>query len=103
VVRVVLKITAVSQAYLDRNQHNVQIMQRGYGCLDTGINENLLETSQFIAALDNRQVPNIACLEEIAWRFGWKQSDQLKPLAQPLKKKGYGRYLMRLLQEKGVC
>jgi glucose-1-phosphate thymidylyltransferase len=97
-----LEITAVNQAYLDRDQLNVQIMQRGYAWLDTGTHESLLEASQFIATLEHRQGLKIACLEEIAWRAGWIQSDQLEALAQPLKKNGYGQYLLRLLREKGV-
>jgi glucose-1-phosphate thymidylyltransferase len=97
-----LEITAVNQAYLDRDQLNVQIMQRGYAWLDTGTHESLLEASQFIATLEHRQGLKIACLEEIAWRSGWIQSDQLEALAQPLKKNGYGQYLLRLLKEKSV-
>jgi glucose-1-phosphate thymidylyltransferase len=97
-----LEITAVNQAYLDRDQLNVQIMQRGYAWLDTGTHESLLEASQFIATLEHRQGLKIACLEEIAWRAGWIQSDQLEALAQPLKKNGYGQYLLRLLQERVV-
>jgi glucose-1-phosphate thymidylyltransferase len=97
-----LEITAVNQVYLDRDQLNVQIMQRGYAWLDTGTHESLLEASQFIATLEHRQGLKIACLEEIAWRYGWIQSDQLEALAQPLKKNSYGQYLLRLLQERGV-
>jgi glucose-1-phosphate thymidylyltransferase len=97
-----LEITAVNQVYLDRDQLNVQIMQRGYAWLDTGTHESLLEASQFIATLEHRQGLKIACLEEIAWRSGWIQSDQLEALAQPLKKNSYGQYLLRLLQERGV-
>jgi glucose-1-phosphate thymidylyltransferase len=62
----------------------------------------LLEASQFIATLEHRQGLKIACLEEIAWRAGWIQGDQLEALAQPLKKNGYGQYLLRLLQERSV-
>jgi glucose-1-phosphate thymidylyltransferase len=97
-----LEITAVNQVYLDQDQLNVQIMQRGYAWLDTGTHESLLEASQFIATLEHRQGLKIACLEEIAWRSGWIQSDQLEALAQPLKKNGYGQYLLRLLQEKNA-
>ena len=97
-----LEITAVNQAYLDRDQLNVQIMQRGYAWLDTGTHESLLEASQFIATLEHRQGLKIACLEEIAWRAGWIQGDQLEALAQPLKKNGYGQYLLRLLPERSV-
>ena len=95
-----LEITAVNDAYLQRGQLNVQIMQRGYAWLDTGTHESLLEAGQFIATLEQRQGLKIACPEEIAWRNGWIDAAQLEALAQPLKKNGYGQYLLRALQEK---
>jgi glucose-1-phosphate thymidylyltransferase len=94
-----LEITAVNQAYLDRGQLSVQIMQRGYAWLDTGTHDSLLEASQFIATLEHRQGLKIACPEEISWRNGWIDRAQLEKLAQPLAKNGYGQYLLRLLKE----
>lgn len=94
-----LEITAVNQAYLERGQLTVQIMQRGYAWLDTGTHESLLDAGQFIATLENRQGLKIACPEEIAWRNGFIDAAQLERLAQPLAKNGYGQYLLRLLRE----
>ena len=94
-----LEITAVNQAYLDRGQLNVQIMQRGYAWLDTGTHESLLEAGQFIATLEHRQGLKIACPEEIAWRHGFIDSERLAALAKPLEKSGYGKYLNHLLAE----
>ena len=93
------EITAVNQAYLDMKRLNVQILQRGYAWLDTGTHDSLLEASQFIATLERRQGLKIACLEEIAWRNGFIDSEQMDRLADPLVKTGYGQYLKRLLSE----
>ncbi len=95
-----LEITAVNQAYLERGQLNVQIMQRGYAWLDTGTHDSLMAAGQFIATLEHRQGLKIACPEEIAWRNGFIDSVQLEKLAQPLAKSGYGQYLLRLLKER---
>ncbi len=97
-----LEITAVNQAYLERGQLDVQIMQRGYAWLDTGTHDSLLEAGQFIATLEHRQGLKIACPEEIAWRHGWIDSASLEALAQPLSKNGYGQYLLRLLTDPGL-
>jgi glucose-1-phosphate thymidylyltransferase len=94
-----LEITAVNDAYLQRGQLNVQIMQRGYAWLDTGTHESLLEASQFIATLEHRQGLKIACPEEIAFRNGFISAGQFELLARPLLKNGYGQYMLRVLRE----
>jgi glucose-1-phosphate thymidylyltransferase len=94
-----LEITAVNQAYLARRHLSVKILKRGYAWLDTGTHESLLDAGQFIATLENRQGLKIACPEEIAWRAGFIDDAQMERLAEPLKKNGYGKYLLRVLNE----
>jgi len=93
-----LEITTVNQAYLDRGSLTVQMMQRGYAWLDTGTHDSLLEAGQFIATLEKRQGLKIACPEEIAWRNGFINDEQLRTLAKPLAKSGYGQYMLNLLK-----
>jgi len=95
-----LEITDLNQLYLDKQQLNVEIMGRGYAWLDTGTHDSLLEASQFIATLENRQGLKVSCPEEIAYRQGWINANQLEKLAAPLTKNGYGKYLQRILNEK---
>ena len=94
-----LEITTVNQIYLENNQLNVQMLKRGYAWLDTGTHESLLDASQFIATLENRQGLKIACPEEIAWRNQFISTEVFEALAQPLIKNGYGQYMLRLLKE----
>ena len=94
-----LEITDLNRCYLEQGQLNAEIMGRGYAWLDTGTHESLLEASQFIATLENRQGLKVSCPEEIAFRQGWIDAEQLQTLAQPLGKNGYGQYLLRVLKE----
>jgi len=95
-----LEITDLNRMYLEAGTLDVQTMGRGYAWLDTGTHESMLEASQFIHTIENRQGLKVACPEEIAWRNGWIDDAQLQTLAQPLAKSGYGQYLLRLLKEK---
>ncbi|MFI9653002.1 glucose-1-phosphate thymidylyltransferase RfbA [Guyparkeria halopsychrophila] len=95
-----LEITDLNVAYMNAGKLNVEIMGRGYAWLDTGTHESLLDASQFIATLEQRQGLKVACPEEIAFRRGWIDADQLEELARPLLKNGYGRYLKRVLEER---
>ncbi len=92
-----LEITDVNAVYLQQGQLDVQIMGRGYAWLDTGSHDSLLEAAGFIATLQKRQGLMVACPEEIAYQQGWINAAQLRALADPLLKSGYGRYLMSLL------
>jgi glucose-1-phosphate thymidylyltransferase len=93
-----LEITSVNQFYLERGELNVETMGRGFAWLDTGTHESMLEATQFIHTLEQRQGLKVACPEEIAWRNGWIDSNQLLALAEPLVKSSYGRYLEAIAQ-----
>ncbi|MFB0826601.1 glucose-1-phosphate thymidylyltransferase RfbA [Chromobacterium violaceum] len=93
-----LEITDVNNVYLQQGSLEVQTMGRGYAWLDTGTHESMLEASQFIATIENRQGLKVACPEEIAYLHGWIDSNQVKQLAKPLQKTGYGRYLLAMLE-----
>lgn len=95
-----LEITDVNNIYLEQGLLNVKTMGRGYAWLDTGTHESMLQASHYIATVEERQGLKIACPEEIAFRSKWISSTQLEELASPLKKNGYGAYLLRLLNEK---
>ena len=93
-----LEITDLNKLYLEKSALNVQLMGRGYAWLDTGTHDSLLEASQFIATIEQRQGLKVACTEEIAWRNHWIDDAQVSRLAQPLLKNGYGQYLLRCLK-----
>jgi glucose-1-phosphate thymidylyltransferase len=92
-----LEITDVNIHYLEQGQLNVEIMGRGMAWLDTGTHDSLLDASGYIATIEKRQGLKISCPEEIAWRMGYINDEQLSKLAEPLLKSGYGMYLKRLL------
>jgi len=94
-----LEITDVNRVYLQQGSLQVQTLGRGYAWLDTGTHDSLLDAGQFIATIEKRQGLKVACPEEIAWRAGWIDAAQLQRLAEPMKKNGYGQYLLKLLQE----
>ncbi|ODN67065.1 glucose-1-phosphate thymidylyltransferase RfbA [Methylophaga muralis] len=94
-----LEITDVNQAYLDNGKLNVQVMGRGMAWLDTGTHDSLLDASMFIQTLEQRQGLKVMCPEEIAYRMGYINAEQLEALAQPLLKSGYGKYLLNIINE----
>ncbi len=98
-----LEITSVNQAYLKEKNLRVELMGRGYAWLDTGTHESLLEASNFIQTIENRQGLKVACIEEIAYEMGYISKDALIELAQPLKKNQYGQYLIRRANEGSVA
>ncbi len=94
-----LEITDLNKLYLKEDRLNVELMGRGYAWLDTGTHESLLEAGMFIQTIENRQGLKIACIEEIAYQNRWIDKEQLKKLAKPLQKSGYGKYLLKMLKE----
>jgi len=94
-----LEITTLNQDYLNDKRLKVELMGRGYAWLDTGTHESLLEASQFIQTIENRQSLKVACLEEIAFEMGYINKEKLLELAEPLKKNQYGQYLIRRANE----
>ncbi len=94
-----LEITDLNRIYLGKETLAVERMGRGYAWLDTGTHESLLEAHQFVQTIEHRQGLKIACPEEIAFRNGWIDIDQMEKLAEPMLKNGYGQYLMRVVKE----
>ncbi|NOY62247.1 MAG: glucose-1-phosphate thymidylyltransferase RfbA [Gammaproteobacteria bacterium] len=95
-----LEITDINKRYMEMGELNVERMGRGMAWLDTGTHESLLEASSFVETLEKRQGLKLACPEEIAFRMGYISAEQLIQLAQPLKKNGYGQYLLRIVDER---
>ena len=95
-----LEITDINNFYLHDETLNVQLLSRGTAWLDTGTHDSLLDASNFIATIERRQGLKVCCPEEIAFRLGYISADQLEALAQPMKKNGYGQYLLAILEER---
>ncbi|GAA1840633.1 glucose-1-phosphate thymidylyltransferase RfbA [Agromyces salentinus] len=95
-----LEISTVNERYLERGRLQVQVLDRGTAWLDTGTFESMMQASDYVRVIEERQGFKIGCIEEIAWRAGWIDDAQLERLAAPLVKSGYGTYLTRLLAER---
>ena len=95
-----LEITDVNRHYLEQGQLSVERLGRGYAWLDTGTHDTLLQAGEFVQTIEQRQGFKIASPEEIAWRMGYISAEELRALAQPLEKSGYGDYLLRILRER---
>ena len=94
-----LVIVEVNQAYLDQGRLTVTVLPRGTAWLDTGSFDTLHDAGEYMRVLEKRQGTKVGCVEEIAWRQGWITDDQLLALAEPLRKSGYGEYLVGLVAE----
>jgi len=92
-----LEITSVNESYLSQGRLKVQVLDRGVAWLDTGTFESMMQASEYVRVIEERQGLKIGCIEEIAWRAGWIDDARLQELAEPLRKSGYGVYLDRLL------
>ena len=94
-----LEITSVNQEYLKQQNLKVELLGRGFAWLDTGTHDSLMEAGQFIETIEKRQGLKVACLEEIAYRMKYIDSAQVKKLAEPLRKNGYGQYLLKMIKK----
>jgi len=94
-----LEITSVNQEYLKRKKLKVELLGRGFTWLDTGTHDSLMEAGKFIESIEKRQGLKVACLEEIAFRMNYINAEQVKELAEPLKKNNYGQYLLNLIKK----
>jgi len=94
-----LEITSVNKEYLSQNNLKVELLGRGFAWLDTGTHDSLLEAGQFIKSIEKRKGLKVACLEEIAYRMKYIDKEQVKKLAEPLKKNEYGMYLLNLIKK----
>jgi glucose-1-phosphate thymidylyltransferase len=97
-----LEITDVNNAYLAGGNLRVMLMGRGYAWLDTGTHDSLADATQFVKTIEDRQGLKVACVEEISYRMGYIDAEMLSRVAEPLKKSGYGEYLLNLLKSDGV-
>ena len=94
-----IEISTVNEIYLQRGKLQVEVLDRGTAWLDTGTFESMMQASEYVRVIEDRQGFKIGCIEEIAWRAGWIDSATLEALARPLEKSGYGSYLLRLLRQ----
>ena len=92
-----LEISTINERYLEQGNLHVQVLDRGTAWLDTGTFESMMQASEYVRVIEDRQGFKVGCIEEIAWRAGWITSEQLSLLASPLVKSGYGRYLVGLV------
>jgi glucose-1-phosphate thymidylyltransferase len=92
-----LEITSINEHYLQEGSLKVQVLDRGVAWLDTGTFDSMMQASEYVRVIEERQGLKIGCIEEIAWRAGWVSDSELADLAEPLRKSGYGTYLDRLL------
>ena len=95
-----LEITDLNRMYLERGELNVELMGRGYAWLDTGTHASLIDAANYVRITEERQGLKMCCPEELAWRMGFIDTAQLERVAEPLRKSGYGEYLLRLIEER---